>query len=280
MTARHALVIAAAVLLVSAVVRNAAVAIMAPSAPRTAARIWPGQPTAEVALPMTQSAQAARAGREVPSAVFTRLQLAARRDPLAPEPFLVRGVQAQLAGDTLVAQRAFQAAQWRDPRSLPAAYFLADRYVRAGDLDRGLRQIAALARLSPGGARAAGPYLAAFAASRRNWPALRRVFRTNPQLAEPALVALAGDLATIPAVLALADVRTSGPQAAWLAPLLETLVEAGQYDRARSIWAQASRATLGALLHDAGFRCIHWRAMMRRCISLVPSPMHVSGASR
>jgi hypothetical protein len=203
---------------------------------------------------MTQIAQAVRAGREVPSAVFTGLQLAARREPLAPEPFLVRGVQAQLAGDTLIAQRAFQAAQWRDPRSLPAAYFLADRYVRADDLDRGLRQIAALARLSPGGARAAGPYFAAFAASRQNWPALRRVFRTNPQLAEPALVALAGDLATIPAVLALADPRTSGPQASWLAPLLETLVEAGQYDRARSIWAQASRATPGALLHDAEFR--------------------------
>ena len=33
-------------------------------------------------------------------------------------------------------------------------------------------------------------------------------------------------------------------------------------------------------LHEAGFRLIHCLAMMMRCISLVPSPMHISGASR
>src|SRR5262249_50703868 len=32
--------------------------------------------------------------------------------------------------------------------------------------------------------------------------------------------------------------------------------------------------------HGIGFRLIHCRAMMMRCISLVPSPMHMSGASR
>ena len=32
--------------------------------------------------------------------------------------------------------------------------------------------------------------------------------------------------------------------------------------------------------HVDAFRRVHWRAMIRRCISLVPSPMQVSGASR
>src|SRR6185295_7846521 len=32
--------------------------------------------------------------------------------------------------------------------------------------------------------------------------------------------------------------------------------------------------------HQAGFRAISCLAMMMRCISLVPSPMHMSGASR
>ena len=30
----------------------------------------------------------------------------------------------------------------------------------------------------------------------------------------------------------------------------------------------------------SGFRAASWRAMMIRCISLVPSPMHISGESR
>ena len=34
------------------------------------------------------------------------------------------------------------------------------------------------------------------------------------------------------------------------------------------------------LRHHTGFRSMSWRAMMMRCISLVPSPMHISGASR
>ena len=33
-------------------------------------------------------------------------------------------------------------------------------------------------------------------------------------------------------------------------------------------------------VHRMAFRLTHWRAMMMRCISLVPSPMQVSGASR
>ncbi len=33
-------------------------------------------------------------------------------------------------------------------------------------------------------------------------------------------------------------------------------------------------------LHAPSLRFIHCRAMIRRCISLVPSPMQVSGASR
>ena len=32
--------------------------------------------------------------------------------------------------------------------------------------------------------------------------------------------------------------------------------------------------------HATGFRLIHCLAMMMRCISLVPSPMHMRGASR
>jgi hypothetical protein len=43
---------------------------------------------------------------------------------------------------------------------------------------------------------------------------------------------------------------------------------------------QDSNSLEGFCAHSSACRLIHWRAMMMRCISLVPSPMQVSGASR
>lgn len=202
---------------------------------------------------MTQIAKAALAHRPVPQAAFSMMKDAAVKAPLAPEPFLVRGVQAELRGDGNAAQRAFEAAQWRDPRSLPAAYFLADRYFRMGDANRGLSEVAALARLSPNGNLAVASYLAAYARMPSNWPALRTMFRANPTLADPALSALAADPATIPAVLALADPKEKWQDAHWLPALLNTLTGEGQYKQARQIWSNMTGAT-PALLYDPSFR--------------------------
>jgi hypothetical protein len=117
-----------------------------------------------------------------------------------------------------------------------------------------MRQVAALARLSPGGGTAAIPYLSQYAADSANWPAVRELFRANPPLAQPVLAALALDMRTVPAVLALADPKQRGnPQ--WLAPLVDTLIKAGDYPRARSVWARfaGGRAQSGELIHDAAF---------------------------
>lgn len=253
MIARRVLTIFATVLIAITIVRNAAVGLLAQSAPSKAARLWPGHPDVEIASAMTQIALAAKAGRAAPAQVFPLLQQAAQSDPLAPEPFLVRGVQAQLAGDPATARHAFEAAQWRDPRSLPAAYFLADQFVRSGDIADGLRQIAAFARLSPNGAKTAGPYLASFAGDRANWPELRSAFRANPGLAEPTFDALSADIQTVPSLLALASPSAFTPTASWMPRLLDTLINAGQYDQARSIWARTGRIRTSGLLHDRGF---------------------------
>lgn len=255
MIARRIIAAAATLLVALLVVRNAAVEAFATGKPALAAKFWPSHPRTEISQAMTAIAEAARAGRPVPQSVFAQMNDAAAKEPLAPEPFLVRGVQAQLGGDWAGAQRAFEAAQWRDPRSLPAAYFLADRYFRAGNVAGGLRETAALVRLSPTGAAAVAPYLAAYAGSPANWPALKALFRTNPQLAEPTLIALASNAATAPAVLALADPRENAREAQWLAPLLNTLTGAGRYQEARAIWAQRTGVRLrqDQLLYDASF---------------------------
>jgi hypothetical protein len=253
MMARRVLTVIAALLVGIVIVRNAAVGLLAQSAPGEAARFWADHPEVEISSAMTQIALAARSRRDAPPAAFALLKQAAVKDPLAPEPFLVRGVQLSLRGDAAAARQAFQAAQWRDPRSLPAAYFLADQYVRKGEIGPGLRQIAALARLSPNGGRTAGPYIASFAANSANWPVLRQTFRANPGLAEPAFDTLSSKIETVPALLALANAQAFTPQASWFPRLLDTLIKAEQYDRARSIWARTSKVNGAELLHDASF---------------------------
>jgi hypothetical protein len=250
------LLIGLVVLLVAIqVVRIAAVQSLARSRPADAARVWSGHPDAELEAGLTAIAMAARDRKTIGPGTFAQIYDAAGKDPLAPDPFLVRGVQAQLSGDARLAEQAFLAAQWRDGRSLPARYFLADLYFRRGDSRRGLSEVGALARLAPDGVQNLAPYVAAYARNRSAWPQLRVLFRSEPRLEDNALIVLAADARNAEAVLALANPGRSGPASPWLAPLLQTLVKAGQYERARRIWAAVSRVPLdrGALLFDPGF---------------------------
>jgi hypothetical protein len=235
---RALLVLAAALLVAVQVVRNAAVAVLAERSPAAVARVWHGHPDAELSLGMTEIGRAARDRRPVPVALFAMIDDAAVKAPLASEPFLVRGVQAQLARNGKASVEAFLAAERRDPRSLPAHYFLADHFFRSGDARRGLVEAAALARLAPGGVESVAPYVAAYAKDRSTWPQLRQIFSTNPDLEFATLRALAGDATNAEAVMALADKAHRVPTAAWVSTLLGTLVDAGQYRKARAVWAK------------------------------------------
>ena len=246
------MVIAASLLAVQ-VIRNAVVAGLAARRPAQAAEVWSSNPLVERSLAMSEIADAARARKPVPAAAKAMMLASAMKEPLAPEPFLVRGVEADLAGEDKVAEQAFEAAQWRDPRSLPAAYFLADRFLKNGDVARGLNEIAALARISPSGNATVAPYLAAYARNPQNWPALHSLFQANPDLADPALTALAATPATAPAVLALADPRSNAKDVHWLAPLLDTLVAEQDYTKAHEIWARLSRVQASGFIYDSEF---------------------------
>jgi hypothetical protein len=238
--ARRLIVGVLALLVAVTVVRNSAVDALANRDPARAARFWGSHPATEISLAMTEIAEAARLRSAVPSRVFERIDDAARKAPLAPEPFLVHGVRAQLAGDADAAEQAFRAAEWRDPRSLPAHYFLAERYFARRDAERALKEIASLANLSPGGVGTSAPYLAAFAQDPSNWQRMKALFRANPQIEEAALIELARDARNAPAVLALASPDQRTPRAAWLPVLVNNLVNAGDYPKAREIWASVS----------------------------------------
>jgi hypothetical protein len=253
--ARRLAVVVLALLLAAQVVRNSAVAALSEFHPSSAARLWAGHPTAELSLGLLEIGQASRARTRVSPASFAMIDDAARKSPLSPEPFLVHGVQARLAGDTDAARRDFVAAQWRDPRSLPAAYFLAEYYFRSGRPIEGLRQTAILARLSPGGITTVAPYVAAYAQNESNWPQIRDLFRAEPSIENDVLVALAQNAANTDAVLALADTSHRRSDSPWVPVLLHGLVDAGEYSRAKAIWAAVGgvRSASAELIHDATF---------------------------
>lgn len=254
MIARRLVVVAVALLLAVQIVRSAAVSALATLHPNSAAKVWAGHPAVEISLALADIGRAARERKAIDPRIFAMTNDAAAKAPLSAEPFLVRGVQAQVDGHSEAEKRAFLAAQWRDPRSMPAAYFLADYYFQAGETLQGLQQTVVLARLSPRGANAAAPFIAAYARDRVNWPLMRRLFRTQDWLEEGVLEAMARDGRNADAVLALADAKHRSPDSGWLSPLLSSLLASGDYARAREIWSSIGGARPGSgLLFDEDF---------------------------
>ena len=234
MVVRRILVAVIAAVVAVLAVRQGLIDSLASVRPQEAASVWPAHPDVRIALGMTRIAEVTREGRPVPDAVLAQIYHASARAPLAPEPFLVRGVQAQLAGDSRTALSAFMAARSRDPQSLPARYFLADYYLKQGQAAAGLREIAVLARLAPNGVASLAPYVATFAAQRGTWPQLRKLFREEPLLEQATMQALAADPANADAVLALSTYRA--PNVIWLPQIIDNLIKAGRYADARRMW--------------------------------------------
>jgi hypothetical protein len=251
--ARRIAVIVLALLLAAQIVRNSAVTALAPLRPASAAKLWATHPAVEISLGLARIGKAARERRQIEASTFAMIDDAAAKAPLAPEPFLVAGVKDKTAGNLEAARRVFLAAQWRDPRSLPAAYFLADYYFRTGHVLDGLQETTLLARLSPGGVTAVAPFIASYAQNRANWPQMRALFRSQEGFEDQVLSVLARDAANADAVLALADGAHRSPTSPWLATLLQSLVTSGDYARARAIWAAIGGGKNGDLLFDSGF---------------------------
>lgn len=238
---RTILAVVAALLVAIVVVRDAAVRQFAKGDPQLAARIWPSHPSSQLWLGLTQIGLSARERKPASPATLELIRSAARKAPLEAEPFLVRGVEGQVAGDQRLATEAFAAARLRDGRSVPARYFLAEQYFRQGDAARGLREIAILARMIPSGVDRLAPFVATYAKDPRTQPHLRALFRTEPALEQAALTTLATDARNTDLVLGLATPNRTVPQ--WSEVLLRSLFEAGEYRRAQQVWGRISRVT-------------------------------------
>ena len=236
--ARAALVVVAGTLLAVQVVRTAAVADDASRA-TLGLRMWPSHPAVIVDRTMGEIGTRAARGQSLTPAILDQVEQLARRAPLAPEPFLIKGALAQVQQQPAIAEHLFAAARARDPRSVAARYFLADRYLRSGRTGPALAEIAALATLYPQGMAGFGPALALFAQAPGAVPQLRTLFRSSPQLEPVVLSALANDPKNARLVLALWGRRNTGADSAtaeWQAKLVTKLVEQGQFTSAYAIW--------------------------------------------
>lgn len=248
---RPAAVAVLVLLLAAQVVRSALVGLPYERRPAAALALWPSNPTILAEQSMVDIGTAAGRGQAVPASTLAAVDLVARRAPLAPDPFLIRGAIAQSEGRAADAERLFIAARARDPRSRAARYFLADRYFRQDRVADGLIEMAALTRLEPKAAAPFVPALAAYAATPGAIAHLKTLFRRLPQVESPVLLALADDANNAGLVLALAS-PGAGPPPEWHGRLIMRLVEKGDYARAHSIWRRLSGVrTRGGLFNPA-----------------------------
>lgn len=232
------MVVPAALLVAFVVVRLAFVQAFAIKDPGRAAGIWPGHPTVELEAGLAEVGEKAAAGRPVDKALVDRLVSVSRKAPLAPEPFLVRGVDAQMAGNLPLALRAYLAARRRNPRAVAPRYFLADLYLQAGQIEAGLGEIAALARLVPQSLPKIAPYLAGYARTSSAAPRIKEMLEAHPQLELALLNELAGDADNSELVINLWSGRGGEVARPWQGRLLNNLVQAGRFNEARTAWAR------------------------------------------
>ena len=224
------------------VVRVAFVDAYAVRQPATAATLWAGHPAVVLTAGLEEVGEASLAGRTVDKALIRRLLAASAKAPLAPEPFLVRGVEQQLASQERVAARAFLEARRRDPRSLAARYFLADHYLRTGQTRLGLGEISALTRLVPQSLERIGPQLAAYARIPGAAADVKAMLRQQPQLEPLLLNALAADARDSRLALALWSGRSEEVDRGWQQRLVTTLADAGRFDEAYQAWLRFNPA--------------------------------------
>jgi hypothetical protein len=250
-------IVAGGLLLTIQIVRTAFVAAYGQDEPAKAAAVWPSHPDILFKTALEDISRAAASGQEAPRDKIAAIYAAASGAPLAPEPFLVRGVEAQLAGNQNLTGRAFEEARRRNPRSLAAHYFLADHYLRTGQPDEGLEELARLTRLVQGSITNVAPYYAAYAKTPGGAARVKAMLQRHPEFEDEVRSALAKDAANADLVLALAGAPSpdSVEPPAWHGQMVESLVAAGQYARARQVWARFSggEAAAGQGLFDPQF---------------------------
>jgi len=221
-----------------------------------AGRFWPGHPNVTLNRALAGIAGAAAAGESPGETLVASGIATSRKAPLAAGPFLIRGAQAQLAGNRPAAERSFLEARRRDPRAPATRYFLAEYYLQAGRIGEGLQELSVLANLVPGGANNLAPFLATFARTKGASAQLRQLFHSDPHLEASVLGELAKDVGNARLILSIASPRAFAQdrRGEWLPSLLDGLVGKGDFAAAHQLWRRASGVRSHQGIFDPAFQ--------------------------
>src|SRR5687768_5780791 len=96
---RAVIVVVLALIVAVLVARAAFVSAYASREPAKAARLWPGHPQVLFTEGLEEVGRLVAAGQPIDQAIVNGLLAASAKAPLAPEPFLVLGVEAQSTGN-------------------------------------------------------------------------------------------------------------------------------------------------------------------------------------
>lgn len=229
-------------------VRSAVVARAGPDL-SVASAIWPAHPDVlreEIMLELAR-ASAARGGLRATTA--SHVDLLAKTDPLAAEPFAVEGALALRRADYERAEQFLLPARQLDPRNRGVRFLLADTYLSQQKVELALRELVTLAQLSPEMVPAITASLAGFARVPGALTKLQQALSSHPDLKSALLYQLADNPANAQLVVTMASpVRPADQLADWQQRLLSSLVTAGRYKSAFDLWQRFSRrsaATIG-----------------------------------
>jgi hypothetical protein len=254
---RVAVAIAFAVCAIASIVRIAFVAAYAETDVERASSLWPGHPSVLSARAIVAVGEAAANHQPIDAPIRTLTADIARADPLAPEPFLIAGAEAQRSGDAPKAKMHLLKARQRDPRAPAPHFLLAQQYISEGRTREGLGEAAVLGRLVPGSLEPLSQAFARYIEAAGVPAGLEDVLRSNPDLSLRILNQLAANPRNASVLLRMAAMspRSSGPAPGWQTRLIDELVNAGQYARARAVWAQLGghRLDPSETVHDARF---------------------------
>jgi len=237
-TLRTAAAVLAGILLVGLVIRDAAVRSMVDEHPDRARAIWANYPDAVIRERMIAIGKAANLHRPVNEALTAPIINVARVSPLSIEPFLVKGVQLQGEGKERLAGRLFVAAQQRNPRAIAPYLLLAANYYKMGLSTLSLVELGKLIRLVPGAAGELAPKIAQSIQQAGGPSAIRSLVSQSPELRADLLRAMATNARNFDFVLSL---QTAGASRDWQPVMIQSLVGAGQYQRAYDLWAISNR---------------------------------------
>ena len=243
------------VLAVTYVVRSAFVAAYADLDLARAERVWPGHPSVLASRALLEAAQASAQTRPLQRSTQALLADVARIAPLAPQPFLIAGAEAQRNREDAAAERLLLSARQRDPRAAAAHYLLAQQYISQGRFDRGMPEAAVLARLLPGSVEPLASAFANYLTTVAVPDGMSEVLKSNPALAERIFSDLSANPRNADLLLKIAPRELINPAPPWQSNLINKLVEAGDYQRARQVWARLAghRTDQSETIHDPHF---------------------------